>query len=319
MPLIYQPEKAPVLTGGTLLKSGARVWNFGHPSFDGQPINANSYSGATSSINDLIDGALQIAGGFFTPLKGFTTLKDAYAFNPSAPHVYKITTSGGTVQINPTNWQTNGDGNINAGTVTMAQYSASVHVTNNELNAGLRITDFLPKLFTNLATTLTGQLFAQITSANFPAAAVTTSGPAFGTGDSAAAFAAIPNAVEKFLVLNSTQFGYLNASAGARGFMSGESVLGWNGVYQNSVAWTGKLAGFAGGREALVIVAGRPALPAVLPGNLLARKVIELPNGFLIELNTWISTSDRTYWMSGDVVAGFGTGDSNVGVLINTP
>lgn len=299
-----------------LSKSRARMWSFGSPVFD-----ANSYSGATSSINDLIDEAIQIAGGFFAPLKAFTTARDAYAFNPQAPHIYKITTTGGTIQLNPTNWQS-GDGNINAGTATMTQYSASVHVTNTEQNSGLRVTDFLPKLFTNLATGLTGALFSQITAANFPATPVVTAAPAFTTGDSATAFAAIPNAQEKFLILNSAQFGYLNGSAGSKGFQSGEAALGWNGIYQNSIGWTSagaKTAGFAGGREALVIIAGQPALPHQLPGNILARKLIELPNGFVIELNTWMSTSDRTYWMSGDVVAGFGVGDSSVGVVIQTP
>ena len=278
---------------------------------------ANTYSG-TLTTDHLMDEAIANAGGTFAALDAFVSFRDPDGYKPLARNQVKYVTSAGTIQTNPTSFET-GDSVIAPIAVSMNHYSISGHTSNAELNSGKRQADDLPKLVQTYATQLVAQVTSLFTAANFPNAKVIANSGTFSTANAATAYGTIAAAPKKNLVLDSPWFASLNSSAGARGFQSGEAVLGWSGIYENSVGWSSadpNVHGIALGREAIVLIYGSLDYGSTL--GIIARRYITLPCGLTIEHNDWFNPSTRGYWQSLDCVLGCAVADGTVGNLITS-
>jgi hypothetical protein len=276
-------------------------------------------AGTYSPPDKLVDEALASAGGSFALFSACTNVRDSDATKPLSRELVKYYNAIlGTVQTNPTNFET-GDGNIAGLPVAMNHYSLSFNVSDSDAQGGLKIGDLLVKNMSAFAASLASQVTALCTPTNFPNAPLTGAATSFDTATAGVAFGSIANAPQKFLILDSPWFGNLNASAGAKGFQSGDAALGFAGIYDNSVGWASagpNVHGLALGKSAIVIVNGQLAYGRT--GGVISRRFITLPCGLSCEINFWFQTATRSYWCSLDCVLGCAVADSTVGTLIQS-
>src|SRR5438477_7131989 len=112
----------------------------------GQPLRlypdaSNTYS-ATLVTQFLLDGAVTKLQNLWAPLRVFTRDYSQDRYKPRATAQLKFVTAGGTTQKNASNFES-GDATITNKQIDVDQYSTAFHVTNDELNSGLRMENLI--------------------------------------------------------------------------------------------------------------------------------------------------------------------------------
>jgi hypothetical protein len=284
------------------------------------PVAANTITSVLQ--NFLVDSAITDLVNMWGPLQAFTLPFDPNPIAPLSPAVIKHVTTGSTAQTNPTNYES-GNGTIVPVTSTPSEYSISWQISNTDLNSGVRINNLAAINTANFANIVTEAANAVITTGNFGTATVISAAAAFGFSDLATLQAALKKSPIKNLILDGA---YIARIANSPTFLqkvgagpNAWQAYGWNGIHSQS-DWTGATAntvGFACNPQAISGIWGQPALPAFIPGGILASNVIQVPGleaRVLAEL--WFNPASRTTWSSLRTIASFSKMDASAGFLV---
>lgn len=276
--------------------------------------------------NFLLDGSITDLQNMWAPLQAYSMPFDPNPISPLSPGVIKHVTSGSTAQTNPTNYES-GDGVITPVTSTPSEFSISYQISNTDLNSGVRMADLVKINTANFANKVNEAANAVITTGNFTTGLISAA-TSFGFSDLATLQALLKKSPIKNLILDGSYIArvsnsplFLQRAGNVGGPSNGWTAYGWDGIYQQT-DWTGASAnvvGFACNPQAISGVWGQPALPAFIPGNILANSVITLAGleaRVLYEL--WFNPATRTSWASLRTVASFSKVDGSAGYLITS-
>ena len=292
--------------------------------------NENSFSSSLTT-NFLIMGATTIASPKFAPIAAFARDTSVDPLKPLATGQMKFNTTaqdGSTTQTNATNFES-GDSTLTNVAITVSQYTESFHISNGQLNSGMRMVDLIEAKLASLGSKIAKVAIANITAANFPTLSpIIRSYGAFGFGDTQAVLTAIQKGNRKNIILNGGYFYKLTnvpslyqatpvfPGAGFR------NLIGFDYVALNT-EWSAagaNINGFACDPNALGVIAGLPLVdfPAI-PGGILAQATGTLPGVDMpIAAYSWFNTSTRTYWSSFDMMFGAAPLDTSIGQIIAT-
>jgi hypothetical protein len=285
---------------------------------------------STFTTSFLILGATTKASPKFASAKMFSRDTSVDPYKPLASGILKYNTTaqdGSTSQTNATNFES-GDSTLTPVTVTVAQYTESFHVTNGQLNSGMRMQDLVDAKMASLGSKISQVIGANITAANFATLApVISATNAFGFSDMATAWATLKKANRKNIMLDGLYLSKINNSPtflqvvpvvpGA----GWENVIGWDYVALHT-EWSqagANILGFACDPQALGVIAGLPLIDSPGTNGILseARGMlvgVELP----IAAYAWFNTATRTYWASLDMMFGANALDTSIGCVIAT-
>lgn len=299
----------------------------------GQVRNENTFS-STFTTSFLIMAATTEASPKFAPLGMFSRLYDVDPLKPLASGIYQYNTTvqdGSTTLTNATNFES-GDSTLTPVTVTVAQYTEPFHVTNAQLNSGLRMSNLVTAKIHSLGSKIVKALCANITAANFTTLSPIIRGfTTFGVSDMSTAWAALQKASRKNIMLNGQ---YLANITNTPLFLQvlpvvpgagWKNVIGWDYVALNT-EWSAagnNINGFACGPDAIGTVLGLPLVDAPnIPGGILREQAGVMPGiDCPVAAYAWFNTSTRTYWASFDIMFGSTALDTTIGlpIAIGTP
>lgn len=293
----------------------------------GLPVAVNTYS-ATLITDFLIDGSITPLQNRWAALRAFSREFSTDTYKPTATGQVKYVSAASAAQTNPTNFET-GDSTVDAKSISVDQISKSFHVTNNELNSGLRMENLIDinlGVFSDAVITVATADITEANFANYAGGSYIAAPAAFGWSDMALLWGALKKANQKHAVLDGEYVGMLLNSPtffqqGLNG-QSGENAtrFGWDGIWTNT-NWTGAGAGVRGfvcHPQAIGVIAGLPLEPPQgVPGNTLTQSVFTVPEiGISVAVHTWFSLASRTSWMSYDVMFGAEEIDTTAGIII---
>jgi hypothetical protein len=260
------------------------------------------------------------------PLRAFSRQFSPDEFKPRATVQCKFVTTGAATQKNTANFES-GDSIVTNVEIPVDQFTTAFHVTNDELNSGLRMENLVEKNARSFAESVLDAVMAPISSENL-ATIVTRSSTAFGLGDLATAWGALKKSAIKHAVLdgeymarivNSPVF-YQETGVESGG---GWKLMGWDGVFLNS-RWSGThggagdetIRGIFCNPQVLGVIAGVPMRP---PSPTLVTKIVTIKGLDLsVALNVWYSLASRTIWASYDAMVGVALLDASAGFLLKS-
>jgi ATP-dependent Clp protease, protease subunit len=292
--------------------------------------NENTFT-STFTTNFLILEATTQASPKFASIPMFARDTKVDPMKPLASGVYQFNTTaqdGSTAQTNATNFES-GDSTMTPVTVSVAQYTESFHVTNGQLNSGLRMENLVKAKLASLGSKVSKVLAANITAANFATLTpLIRSFGAFNSTDTQTILAAIQKANLKNIMLNG---GYFYKLTNVPSLFQPQPVIPGasfkNGYGFDYVAlhteWSAagaNINGFAGDETALATITGLPLIDApAIPGGILAQATGTIPGVDLpLAAYAWFNTATRTYWASFDTMFGANALDTSVGMVIAT-
>jgi len=294
------------------------------------PMAANTYS-STLVTNFLLDGCVTKLQNRWAALRSFSRDFSVDRYKPRATGQLKKVTAGGTVQTNATNFES-GNSTVTNVQIAVDQYSAAFHVTNDELNSGLRMDNLVDVNVAALADKILGVAFAPLATGAFTTNAKITSAPAaFSFSDMADAWGKLKKSPTRSAILDGEYLArILNQPAFQQvaGTEPGEgwNRFGWDGVHLNT-NWTGThdgaddqyIRGLFCNPQCLGVIAGLPLTPPNVPGAILQESTIQVPG---VDINvaaySWFSTATRSMWMSYDIMFGAALVDESAGVLLTS-
>jgi ATP-dependent protease ClpP protease subunit len=290
--------------------------------------NENTFSSSLTT-NFLILGATTQASPKFASVKMFARDTSVDPYKPLATGQMKFNTTaqdGSTTQTNATNFES-GDSTVTNVAITVSQYTEAFHLTNSQLNSGLRMEDLVTAKLASLGSKISKVLAANITAANFSTLAPIIRGAgAFGFGDLQTLWGQLKKANRKNLMLDGPYLAKLINTPTlfqATPVVPGASWKNFIGLDYLALhtEWSAagnNIIGFGCDPQALGIIAGLPLIdtPAV-PGGILAQasgmiEGVDLP----IAVYAWFNTSTRTYWVSFDLMFGANALDTTIGNVI---
>jgi hypothetical protein len=287
----------------------------------------NSFSSALTT-QFLIDGAVTKLQNRFAALKCFTRDFSTDSYKPRATGEIKFAdATDNNVQTNATNFET-GDSTVDPCTVTVNEYSRSFHVTNDQLNSGLRLDDLLDINMATFANSVIQTVTSVMTASNFPTPAIVRPPGNFGWGDMQTAFGLLKKSPIRNAVLDGeylaniinvpTQFQKSGASPSERGAWA---AFGWDNIALNT-NWTAadaNVRGFICGPQAIGVLAGLPLISPFAESHGLERETVKIPGLELsIAFHRWFQLSGRQLWASFDLMLGASVLDSTAGLLIKS-
>jgi ATP-dependent protease ClpP protease subunit len=294
------------------------------------PMNSNTYS-ASLVTQFLLDGAVTALQNRWAPLNVFTKDYSSDRYKPRATGQLKFVTGGSTTQKNATNFE-QGDSVVTNVQIAVDQYSQPFHVTNDELNSGLRMENLIDVNIAYLADSILEVAFAPLNTTDYGAGQIIRAPAAFNFSDMASAWGALKKSPIKYAVLDGEYIArIINTPAffqatDSTGDQTGWKRFGWDGVYLNT-NWSGTHAG-AGDQsirglfcnpQALGAIAGLPLTPPSIPGSTLQESTITVPDvDISITAYSWFSLASRTFWMSYDLMFGSAKLDPTAGVLLTS-
>jgi hypothetical protein len=280
--------------------------------------------------------AITYLGNRFAPLGAFASDFSDEMYTQGQNVRIPVATVGGTVQTNPTNWES-GDSNISNINVLVSQYSVSMQLTPRELNNGFRLNQILDINLQNFGNKIIDVAFTPFTSVgttNF--SNITIAQASLVGANLKTAWAAIAKNNVKNLILDSTAYSTLLPTSLTTEIGPRAGLSGFDGVYLNT-RWNGagtNIYGFAGGSSAVAMVAGLPERVAndEFSGLGLEQTVVSIPLGgrgtldqgpsgpaLQVQVSTWLSVATRVRWVSFDAMFGAAaTGDSGSGILFKS-
>lgn len=294
----------------------------------GNVMAANTYS-ATLITNFLITGAITQLVPRFAAFNVFTRDNSVDPYKPRATGVLKFSDSavtGSSVLTNATNFET-GDATVDPVSITVNQYSCPRHVTNDELNSGLRMEDLMVQQLADFAAKTTQVVCAPITAANFTGTPLISAPGTFGFSD----LQTLWGQLKKSLIHNAVLDGeYIARIMNVPTIFQRTGVkpgtawaeFGWDNIAMNN-DWTAadaNVRGFACNPQAIGIITGLPLTPPQgIPGNTINTSTLILPDvNVAIAVNSWFSLSSRTFWTSYDMMLGAAKLDPIAGFLIKS-
>ena len=292
--------------------------------------NENTIASALTT-NFLILGATTQASPKFASVKMFSRDTSVDPYKPLATGQYKFNTTvqdGSTTLTNATNFEA-GDSVINNVAVSVAQYTEPFHVTNGQLNSGIRMEDLVTAKINSLGSKIAKVLAANISAANFNVLTpIIRSTGAFGFSDMQTLWGTLKKANAKNVMLDGpylanlinipTLFQPTPVVPGA----GWKNLLGWDYVALHT-EWSAagnNILGFGCDPQALGVIAGLPLIDSpAIPGGILAQATGMIPGiDLAIAAYAWFNTSTRTYWGSYDLMFGAAPLDTTIGCVIAT-
>lgn len=293
-------------------------------------VAANSYS-ATFTTNFLVMGPTIQVGPKFAPIRAFARDVSVDPYKPLATGVMKFTTSaqdGSDVQTNATNFTT-GDSTVTAVSVAVNQYTATMSLTNKDLNSGVRMEDLsLPKL-RSLGSKVVQAAVTPITAANFGTLpGITSAASSFGFGELQQLWGQLKKANTKNLIIDGEYLaGLVNVPSFFQVALNGSdntwsNAFGWNLIALNTEFSTAdaNVRGFACDPQAIGVIAGLPLIDnAGIPGGILSVSTGTIPGANLpIAAYLWFDVNSRTYYASYDIMFGASKLDGTIGAIIKS-
>ena len=137
----------------------------------------NTYS-SDLLTEKLEESATTILSETLAPLGAFAKGFSTDVYKPRAGVELKFVTSGSTTLTDPVSFES-GDSDVSAVKVEVHQYSQAFHVTNDELNSGMRLADITQKNARTFGESLWDLVAAKLTTANFTGEALVRAPAAF--------------------------------------------------------------------------------------------------------------------------------------------
>jgi hypothetical protein len=289
----------------------------------------NTFS-ATLTTNFLILGATTLLSPRFASVKMFSRAVAPDPYKPLATGEMKFNVTaqdGSTTLTNATNFETGGDSTLNAVSINIAQYTEPFHVTNSQMNSGMRMEDLVIAKLGSLGSKISKVIGANITVENYATLTPVISVPgAFGYKDMQTAWGQLKKANLKHIMLdgeylariiNNPQLLQVVPVVPGAGW---KNVLGWDylALHTEWSAAGANVRGLACDPQAMAVAAGLPLLDAPgIPGGILGQASGTLPGTDLeIAVYTWFNTATRTYWGSFDLMLGATPLDTTAAVII---
>jgi ATP-dependent protease ClpP protease subunit len=297
----------------------------------GEIMASNTFSAALTTAF-LVDGVVTKLQNKWPALQVFTSNYSTDRYKPLATGEVKFASStDGSVQENATNFET-GDSSVTAVQIAVNQFTRSFHVTNEELNSGLRMADLTEINMAVFADQIIQTATTPITATNFPGlgnpvtpyyAVAPTS---FGFSDLATLWGLLKKAPMKNLLLDGE---YLARLINFPTYFQEAGVdpgtawqkFGWDRI-ELSTNWTGagaNVRGFACAKTAIGAISGLPLQAPQAASPVLSELVITIPGpNVSISIYNWFSLSTRTEWLSYDIMFGSQLLDNSAGILITS-
>jgi hypothetical protein len=246
----------------------------------------------------------------------------------------KFATAYGTTQKNATNFETSNDATVTNVQIGVDQYTTGMHVTNDELNSGLRMENLVDIKTAECADNILQVAFAPLALASFTTnTKIIRAAAAFTFGDMAQAWGELKKSPVKFAVIDGEYMAriintpaFFQATGTQSGSEDGWSRFGWDGIFLNT-NWSGTHSG-AGDQyirglfcnpQVMGAIAGLPLIPPNIPGATLQESTIVVPDvNISIAAYSWFSLSSRTMNMSYDLMFGSALLDESAGVLLTS-
>jgi hypothetical protein len=283
-----------------------------------QPFNANTVS-ASITTEMLAQGAITILQHQFAPLRAFARDFSADTYKPKATIEIKYVTSGPTAQTDPTDFES-GNSTIAVITPSMAHYTGAVHVSQVDMNKGMRIADLLEIGLATLGNTIIDIAVAPITVTNFTATPVVSSAANFGWSDAKTLWGQLKKSPIKNLLLDGEWYARLLPENMEQFQPTDFGRAGWNALALNT-RWSGagtNVIGFACNPQAIGAGAGLPVGSSNTASGL-SQSVITLPGlNMSIALFEWFSNKTRSYWASYEMMFGAAVGDTTAGICVKS-
>jgi hypothetical protein len=283
---------------------------------------ANSLS-SSLVLDTLAEATLTTLGNRLAPLRAFSTDFTTDMMNQNAMVQVRKANAAGSVQTNPTNFET-GDTNVTNVAVQVKHYSKSYNLSSQELNQGFRLEQLAAINAQVLANKIIDIALAPITATNFPSN-VTVAQASFSATNAKTLWGAVAKSPMRHLILDGTAFAQLlptdTLGFGIQNSSYRPGSYGFDAVILNT-RWDGagtNIYGFAVGPEAVAAAAGLPMVDPGVASLLAGSRTITLPDlGLSVQLNTWGSLSSRSAWASLDVMFGAALGDNTAGAHVKT-
>ena len=291
----------------------------------GAVVAANTFAPALTT-QYLIDGAVTKLQNKWAALKCFTRDFGTDRYKPLATAELKfVTGSDNLVQVNATNFEL-GDTTVTAVAIAPSHYTRSLHVSDSDLNSGLRIDNLLEINLAALADQIIQVATAPITAANFPTPAIVCSPGNFAWGVMQQGWGLLKKSPIKNALLDGeylAQIINVPVQFQKSGVEPGRawSAFGWDNLALNT-NWTAagaNVRGFICGPTAIGCLAGLPINPSYTPGQTLAVEEVLIPGpDIYIAFYKWFSLQTRTEWWSFDLMFGASLLDSLAGLIIQS-
>lgn len=300
---------------------------------NGRPVyNTNTFS-ATITTNFLIQGAITKLGPQVAMLKAFTKDNSVDPYKPLATGVQKfnVTVQDGTdTQTNATDFSTSADSTLNAPTISVAQYTQGLHLTNSQLNSGIRMSDLIEAKLGSLRSKIAQVVTTPITNANFGGQPPLVQSPiAFGFSDLATLLGQLKKSPVKNLILDgeyiariSNTPGFFQTTGTLGGSENAWKAFGWDMICLNT-EWQAadpNVRGFACNPQAIGIVTGLPLNPPEgFPGNIVQTGTAELSGpDIAIATYLWFDVNVRTLRATYDIMLGATSVDTSSAIIIRS-
>jgi hypothetical protein len=292
---------------------------------------ANSLS-SSLVLDTVASRTINYLGNVFAPLSAFSTDFSNEEFTQLQNVRVPVATVGSTTQTNPTNWES-GDSNIGNINVLVNQYSQSFQLSPRELNNGFRLEQLVDINIQNFGNKIMDAAFAPFTTTNF--SNITVAQGSLVSANLKTVWAGIAKNPIKNCILDATAYAQFLPASLTTEIGPKPGLAGFDNFYLNT-RWTGagtNIYGFAGGKNAVAVVAGLPAQVggAEFSGLGLEQRVVSITLGgrgtdqapvgptLPVLVSTWLSLATRTRWMSMDVMFGAAaSGDTGSGYVFKS-
>lgn len=303
-------------------------------------LNENSFA-AGLTTNFLILGAITKLGPMVAPLNAFSRDNSVDPYKPLASGIQKFNSTvqdGSDTLTDATDFtgSTSSDSTLEAVTIAVHQYTQTLHLTNAQLNSGVRMADLIEAKLGSFRAKIAAVATAPITLANFGTLAGTTgaidpvvSAPdAFGFSDLATLQGGLKKSVIKNVLLDGEYMARVSNTpsffqqAGVVGGMKNAwSAFGWDLIALNTV-WPAaeNVRGFACNPQAIGLVSGLPLNPPEgIPGNVVQIGVAQLAGpDIAVATYLWFDANARTLRASYDIMLGASAVDKTAGIIIKS-
>jgi len=269
-------------------------------------------------LDTLSKTAIDVLGNRLAPLRAFSRNFTTNTYAQTKAIVVPKITSSGSVQKNPTNYET-GDATLDGVSVTVDAYSISGHLTSTQLNQGMEITNLATGKLNALSDKISDVWTALVLDANISTTNTTVAQASFAAANAQDVLGQLVKCSKRYLLLDGVAYAK-TAPSDKNGFLLGEvGAYGFDGIFPQT-RWTDATAntyGIGCGPEFLAIASGIPFIAPEVQAMLMDSRLITIESlGLTIQQNVWGSTGSRAVWFSYDLMFGAAVADGSAAALI---
>jgi len=249
-------------------------------------------------LDTLSKTAIDVLGNRLAPLRAFSRNFTTNTYAQTKAIVVPKITSSGSVQKNPTNYET-GDATLDGVSVTVDAYSISGHLTSTQLNQGMEITNLATGKLNALSDKISDVWTALVLDANISTTNTTVAQASFAAANAQDVLGQLVKCSKRYLLLDGVAYAK-TAPSDKNGFLLGEvGAYGFDGIFPQT-RWTDATAntyGIGCGPEFLAIASGIPFIAPEVQAMLMDSRLITIESlGLTIQQNVWGSTGSRAVW-----------------------